>query len=160
MKRTLTVLIAGISFLLGALAVQAQQIKVMEYDASQDIGANTNPSPQSAAYARVIAYQQPDIVCFSELNDGSSAALVGAGGQQWVTNNLAFIFGTKTGVTFWVYIANVGDGYNRNGEISRYPIVSGTTYSDAGGGFANLRGMDSIQIQLSGTNTLQIFMPN
>src|SRR5208282_1052856 len=79
MKRTLTVLIAGISFLLGALAVQAQQIKVMEYDASQDIGANTNPSPQSAAYARVIAYQQPDIVCFSELNDGSSAAAVGAG---------------------------------------------------------------------------------
>jgi PKD repeat protein len=157
MKRKFAFLIVGASFLLGAQAARAQQIKVMEYDASQDIGANTNPSPQSAAYARVIAYQQPDIVCFSELNDGSSAAAVGAGVISWVTNNLASVFGTKTGVTFWVYIANVGDGYNRNGEISRYPIVSGTTYSDAGGGFANLRGMDSIQIQLSGTNTLQIF---
>ncbi|MGD1018859.1 MAG: PKD domain-containing protein [Verrucomicrobiia bacterium] len=157
MKRKLTFLIVGVSFLLGALATQAQQIKLMEYDASNDIGANTNPSPQSAAYARVIGYQQPDIVCFSELNDGSSAAAVGAGVISWVTNNLASVFGTKTGVTFWVYIANVGDGFNRNGEISRYPIVSGTTYSDAGGGFANLRGMDSIKIQLSGTNTLQIF---
>ena len=143
-----------------ALTAQAQQIKVMEYDASQDIGAYTNPSPQSAAYARVIAYQQPDIVCFSELNDTNlpnAVSLVTSGVINWVTNNLAPVFGTKTGVTFWVYIANVGDGYNRNGEISRYPIVSGKTYSDAGGGFANLRGMDSITIQLSGTNTLQIF---
>ncbi len=148
---------AGVACLFGALAARAQQVKVMEYDASQEIGANTNPTPQSAAFTRVIAYQQPDIVCFSELNDGSSVSLVTSGVVNWVTNNLASIFGTKTGVTFWVYIANVGDGYNRNGEISRYPIVSGTTYSDAGGGFANLRGMDSIQIQLSGTNTLQIF---
>ena len=147
----------GVACLFGALAARAQQVKVMEYDASQEIGANTNPTPQSAAFTRVIAYQQPDIVCFSELNDGSSVSLVTSGVVNWVTNNLASIFGTKTGVTFWVYIANVGDGYNRNGEISRYPIVSGTTYSDAGGGFANLRGMDSIQIQLSGTNTLQIF---
>ena len=157
MKRKLTFLIVGASFLLGALAARAQQVKVMEYDASQEIGANTNPTPQSAAFTRVIAYQQPDIVCFSELNDGSSVSLVTSGVVNWVTNNLASIFGTKTGVTFWVYIANVGDGYNRNGEISRYPIVSATTYSDAGGGFANLRGMDSIQIQLSGTNALQIF---
>ncbi len=147
----------GMSVLFTALAAQAQLVKVMEYDASQEIGANTNPTPQSAAFTRVIAYQQPDIVCFSELNDGSSAATVGAGVINWVTNNLASTFGTKTGVTFWVYIASVGDGFNRNGEISRYPIVSGTTYSDAGGGFADLRGMDSIKIQLSGTNTFQIF---
>jgi len=151
---------SGVAFLFAALAAQAQQVKVMEYDASNDIGAYTNPSPQSAAYARVIAYQQPDIVCFSELNDTNlpnAVSLVTGGVINWVTNNLAAVFGTKTGVTFWVYIANVGDGYNRNGEISRYPILSGTTYSDAGGGFNNLRGMDSLKIQLSGTNTLQIF---
>ncbi len=129
----------------------------MEYDASQEVGANTNPVTLATAFARIIAYQQPDIVCFSELNDGGSATPVAAGVINWVTNNLASVFGTKTGVTFWVYIANVGDGFNRNGEISRYPIISGTTYSDAGGSFANLRGMDSIKIQLSGTNTLQIF---
>jgi hypothetical protein len=149
--------IAGLLLVCGTLAIDAQQVKVMEYDASQEIGASTNPTPQSAAFARVIAYQQPDIVCFSELNDGGSATPVAAGVINWVTNNLAAVFGTKTGVTFWVYIANVGDGYNRNGEISRYPILSGTTYSDAGGSFANLRGMDSIKIQLSGTNVLQIF---
>jgi hypothetical protein len=67
----------------------------MEYDASQEIGANTNPTPQSAAFTRVIAYQQPDIVCFSELNDGSSASVVAAGVINWVTNNLATITGTN-----------------------------------------------------------------
>ncbi len=149
--------IAGLFLVCGALALDAQQVRVMEYDASQEVGANTNPIPQSTAFARIIAYQQPDIVCFSELNDGGSATPVAAGVINWVTNNLAPVFGTKTGVTFWVYIANVGDGFNRNGEISRYPILSGTTYSDAGGSFANLRGMDSIKIQLSGTNVLQIF---
>jgi len=142
------------------LAGQAQQVRVMEYDCSNEIGAYTNSTPQSAALARIIAYQRPDIVCFSELNDTNlpnAVSLVTSGVIGWVTNNLSTVFGTKTGVTFWVYIANVGDGYNRNGEISRYPILSGTTYSDAGGGFSNLRGMDSIRIQLSGTNTLQIF---
>ena len=93
--------------LFAALAAQAQQVKVMEYDASNDIGALTNPSPQSAAYARVIAYQQPDIVCFSELNDTNlpnAVSLVTSGVINWVTNNLSSVFGTKTGVTFWVYI--------------------------------------------------------
>ena len=157
MQRTLICSLFAILPLLGAFTARAQQVKIMEYDASQEVGANTNPVTQATAFARIIAYQQPDIVCFSELNDGGSATPVAAGVINWVTNNLASVFGTKTGVTFWVYIANVGDGYNRNGEISRYPIISGTTYSDVGGGFPNLRGMDSIQIQLSGTNVLQIF---
>src|SRR5271170_375546 len=151
---------AGVAVLFTAPAVQAQQVKVMEYDATNEVGANTNASPQSAAFARIIAYQQPDVVCFSELNDTNlpnAVSLVTSGVIDWVTNNLSSVFGTKTGVTFWVYIANIGDGFNRNGEISRYPIISGTTYSDAGGGFPNTRGMDSIQLQLSGTNTLQIF---
>ena len=157
MRKTFAWTVLASLVFFGAATARAQQIKVMQYDSSNDIGANTNPSPQSAAYARIIAYQQPDVVTFSELNDGGSATPVAAGVINWVTNNLAPVFGTKTGVTFWVYISSASDGFNRNGEISRYPIISSTTYSDAGGGFANLRGMDSIKLQLSGTNTLQIF---
>ena len=65
--------IAGLFLVFGTLAADAQQVKVMEYDASQEVGANTNPVTQATAFARIIAYQQPDIVCFSELNDGGSA---------------------------------------------------------------------------------------
>ena len=82
---------------------------------------------------------------------GTAAALT-----DWVTNNLTY-FGNEPGVTFWVDIATYGDGYVRNGSISRYPISDRVTYSDAGGGYGDLRGMESFQVQLSGTNYLKIF---
>ncbi|MGD0651796.1 MAG: endonuclease/exonuclease/phosphatase family protein [Verrucomicrobiia bacterium] len=134
----------------------AQQVKVMQYNVNGHLGnTGSNSSAAAKAIARIINYNQPDIVTFNELQDNgtitTAAAMI-----DWVTNNLTY-FGSKTGVTFWVDIATVGDGSIRNGSISRYPISGAFTYSDAGGGYGNLRGMESFKVQLSGTNALEIF---
>jgi endonuclease/exonuclease/phosphatase family metal-dependent hydrolase len=161
MRRILVYSILGL--LGGVASVSAQHVRVMQYNIDGHLG---NPNPLSnktaaaQALARIINYNQPDIVTFNELQDNGTINTA-AGLIDWVTNNLTY-FGSKTGVTFWVDIATVSDGFQRNGSISRYPTSDATTYSDGRTGcssctFTNLRGMESFKVQLSGTNALQIF---
>lgn len=150
------ILTLGLLCLCGAPVARAQQVKIMQYNIEGHLGNSTNNNTAAAkALARIINYTQPDIITFCELEDHGTIDTA-AGVIDWVTNNLTY-FGNKTGVTFWVDIATKGDGFERNGSISRYPISNAVTYSDGGGGFSNLRGMESFTAQLSGTNTLEVF---
>lgn len=144
-------------------STSAQQVKVMQYNIEGHIGnILSNNTAKAKAIARLINYNRPDIVTFCELEDHGTigASSTTAGVIDWVTNNLTY-FGSKTGVTFWVDIATKGDGLERNGSISRYPVSDAFTYSDAGTlngiGYSNLRGMERFRVQLSGTNSLEVF---
>jgi PKD repeat protein len=140
-------------------SASAQQVKVMQWNVEGHIGnILSNNTSEAKAIARIINYNRPDVVTFCELEDNGTAATT-AGVIAWVTNNLTY-FGSKSGVTFWVDMSR-GDGSERNGSISRYPVSDGFTYSDAGTlngiGYFNLRGMERFRVQLSGTNSLEIF---
>ena len=142
------------------LNLNAQTVRVMQWNVHGNLGALGGANtPEAKAIARIINYTQPDIVTFCELADNGT---INTANElvNWVTNNLT-CFGTQRNVTFWVDIAFYGDGTERNGSISRYPISGAFTYSDAGtlGGtnYPNLRGMESFQVQLSGTNLLEVF---
>jgi len=132
------------------LFASAQQIRVMQWNVAGNLGSITNNKSAAAqAIARIVNYNQPDIITFCELQDNGTLSTAAAM-IDWVTNNVT-CFGSQTGVTFWVDIAAEGDGFIRNGSISRYPISHPLTYS------AGPRGMESFQVQLSGTNTLEVF---
>jgi endonuclease/exonuclease/phosphatase family metal-dependent hydrolase len=156
MRRALTYLIVGSLGFYGVISCPAQQVKVMQYNVEHNLGNSASLNSSGAkAVARIINYNQPDIVTFNELHETGTVSMYGAV-ISWVTNNLPY-FGSKTGVTFWVYIATQTDGSTRNGAISRYPISGAVTYSDGGTSYANLRGMQSFKAQLLGTNALQMF---
>ena len=88
-----------------------------------NISSNNTASAQ--ALARIVNYNQPDILLFDELQDNGvpadTAALI-----NWVTNNVPYL-GAVPNSTFWVAISSIGDGFERNGAMSRYPISNETT---------------------------------
>src|SRR5881397_2970767 len=135
--------------------LHAQNVRVMQWNVKGHIGnIASNNTAEAKAIARIINYNQPDVVTFCELDDNGTINTAAAM-TDWVTNNLTY-FGSQLAVTFWVDIAFFGDGSERNGSISRYPVSDAFTYSDAGtlGGtnYLNLRGMERFRAQLSGTN--------
>ncbi len=144
------VLFAVIVGLVPVFSTSAQQIEVMQWNIRHGLGITaSNSTPQAAAIARVVNYNQPDVLLFNEvLKDtvaNNQAALT-----VWVTNNLPYM-GTQPGVTFFVAVSTVDDFFIRNAAISRYPISNETNDDDG------LRGLHGFRIQLSGTNVLQIF---
>ncbi len=133
----------------------AQQIAVMQWNVLHGLGRQSNnSSTQARAIARIINYNQPDILLFNEVDaNGLSAAQNEAAIIDWVTNNVPYL-GTQTGVTFFVSVSTPSpqhDFFIRNAAVSRYPILAKTTYDDG------LRGLHAIRVQLGGTNELQVY---
>jgi PKD repeat protein/endonuclease/exonuclease/phosphatase family metal-dependent hydrolase len=154
------ILIGSLASLCWLPSSYAQNVRVMQWNVKGYIGnIASNNTPEAKAIARIVNYNQPDIVTFCELQDRGTINTA-AGVTDWVTNNLPY-FGSQLNGTFWVYIAFYGDGSERNGSISRYPLSDAFTYSDAGslGGtnYPTLRGMQRFRVQLSGTNVLEVF---
>jgi len=151
MSRRLTYPVVGLLSLL-ALTANAQQVRVMQWNVLGGLGnAADNNSTQAKAIARIITYNQPDILLFNEVDaDGLSAAQNEAAIIDWVTNNVPYL-GTQPGTTFFVKASSLSDGFNRNAAISRYPILTATTYDDG------LRGLHALRVQLGGTNQLQVY---
>ncbi len=130
----------------------AQQITVMQWNILRGLGRQSNnSSTQARAIARIVNFNQPDILLFNEIDaqnltaDGNRAALI-----DWVTNNIPYL-GSQPGATFYVTVSSQSDGFNRNGAISRYPILTAGTYDDG------LRGLHSFRVQLGGTNQMQVY---
>src|SRR5258706_739975 len=136
-------------FIFWASTLPAQQIRVMQYNIHGTVGSIANNNSAAAqALARIINYNQPDVLLFCEVQDNGVAAGQGAL-VDWVTNNLPYL-GSQQGVTFWVAVSSLGDGFERNAAISRYPISNETTFNDG------LRGLHSFQVHPGSTN-LQVF---
>jgi PKD repeat protein/endonuclease/exonuclease/phosphatase family metal-dependent hydrolase len=138
---------------LTAFRVSAQQVKVMQWNVHGTIGnIASNNTAAAKALARIVNYNQPDILLFNELEDNGQSGTQ-AGVINWVTNNLSYL-GSQPGVTFYVNISSTSDGYLRNGAVSRYQTLNDTTY---GGGNYGPRGLHTFQVQLAGPNKLQVF---
>ncbi len=120
----------------------------MQWNVEKGLGnINSNSASPAQAIARIVNYNQPDILLLNEVEDNGSnttrTALI-----DWVTNNVPYL-GTQS---FYVAVSSLSDGFNRNCAISRYPISNAVSY-DAGLG---LRGLHSFRVQLTLTN-LQVF---
>jgi PKD repeat protein len=162
MGKSLIIPLVGLVLLWGAAPVHAQTIKVMQWNLEGHLGNPASNNTASAkAIARIINYNQPDVILLDEVEDISSLGsgttnLNAAAFIDWVTNNVPYL-GKKLGATFFISFGSLGDGATREGAITRYPMLNVTTYGDGGPNFGNLRGMHAFKVQLSGTNALQLF---
>jgi PKD repeat protein/endonuclease/exonuclease/phosphatase family metal-dependent hydrolase len=149
---SLVVWLAGVSYPLG---INAQEVRVMQWNVERGLGRlSNNTNAQAEAIARVVNYNQPDILLFNEVDcsNGLSAAQNEAALIDWVTNNVAYL-GAQAGVTFYVKASSSSDGFIRNAVVSRYPIFVEGTYTSAN----MIRGLHAFRVQLQGTNVLQVF---
>ena len=152
MKNLLAYLVAVVLCVQFATVAPAQKVRVMQWNIHDGLGTMAdNSTAQAAAIARIVNYNQPDVLLLNEVNTDSivnnQAALT-----AWVTNNLPYM-GALPGVTFFVAVSSKTDTFNRNCAISRYPILTPGTYTST----LSLRGLHSFKVQLAGTNALQIF---
>jgi endonuclease/exonuclease/phosphatase family metal-dependent hydrolase len=125
----------------------------MQWNVHGNIGTSTaNSSAGAAAIARILNYVQPDVLLINEVANGTPAVNTTAL-NQWVSANLPYL---ATG-TFYVAVSTEPSDTQRNAAISRYPILTPFTYPDVPASVNSLRGMHSFQLQLTGTNRLQVF---
>jgi PKD repeat protein len=137
--------------LLGANILGAEQVRVMQWNIHGHLGNMTsNTTAAAKALARIVNYNQPDVLLLNETDyyapPATATALI-----NWVTNNLPYM-GSQPGVTFFVSVSAqpTYDSHNANAAISKYPILNDTTYNDG------LRGLHAFKLQLATTN-LQVF---
>ena len=80
-------LLTGLICLVAASGA-AQQVRVMQWNVLDGLGRQSNNSTaQAQALARIINFNQPDIMLFNEVDaDGLSAAQNEAAITDWVTN--------------------------------------------------------------------------
>jgi len=133
-----------------ALSSFSQQIRVMQWNVHGNIGtATAQSSTGAAAIARILNYLQPDVLLINEVADGSAdtntVSLI-----QWVAGNLPYLATNA----YYVSVSTESSSIQRNAVISRYPVLNPVTYPDVS---SSLRGMFSYELQLAGTNRLQIF---
>ena len=148
MRKTFASLVVWLVGLSWTPTLTAQNIRVMQWNVHDGLGTMANNSaPQAAALARIVNYNQPDVLLLNEVNSSSVSANTAAL-TAWVTNYLPYM-----GTSFFVSVSTVSDGFNRNCAISRFPIFADGTYSDPN----MLRGLHAFRVQLTGTNVLQIF---
>jgi len=158
MRGAATYLFIAFLGLSGVPTVRAQQIRVMQWNVHGTIGdIASNTTDAAKALARIVNYNQPDILLFNELND-SDRPHVTAAVIDWVTNNVSYlgsvpssILGAPSNATFWVAMSSRTDGYERDGIVSRYPVSNEAAYN------IGPRGLHTLRVQLDGTNVLQVF---
>src|SRR5437867_3411790 len=147
MFASLVVWLVGLSW---PPTLHAQNVRAMTWNVHGNIGTSSaNSSAGAAAVARVVNYLQPDVLLLNEVANGT-VAVNSAALTNWVTSNLPYL---ATG-TFYVAVSTEPSDTQRNAAISRYPILAPLTYPDIRD---TLRGMLSFQLQLTGTNRLQVF---
>jgi PKD repeat protein len=136
----------------------AQNVRVMQWNVEGNDGRglgrlSNNTDAQTQADARIVNYNQPDILLFNEIDASNQNAAVGEAALiDWVTNSVPYL-GTQPGVTFFVKASTTSDGFIRNAAVSRYPIFAEGTYTSGN----MVRGLHAFRVQLEGTNVLQVF---
>lgn len=149
-------------FVLGSLPAVAQtEVRLLTWNIRRAIGASDSTTSAQPAIARVINGLQPDIWTIQELG-GSTSNFSANTARSFLVNFIqsqVTIFGANPvdGVNFYVYVGTRTDGFIGNAIVSRYPLLSTTSYSDAGGGFGSLRGMTFALADLPGAVDLGVF---
>jgi PKD repeat protein/endonuclease/exonuclease/phosphatase family metal-dependent hydrolase len=152
------ILLLAVFCLFSGRSTSAQQVKVMQWNVEGNDGQglgrlSNNTNAQTKANARIVNYNQPDILLFNEIDANNQTAAVGEAALiDWITNNVPYL-GTQLGVTFYVKASSGTDGFIRNAAVSRFPIFAEGTYASS----KMVRGLHAFRVQLEGTNVLQIF---
>ncbi len=141
---------------------QAASLSVLSWNIQRGIGDTAANSTTQAALANVVNYLNPDVWTINELGADTptyspTTALNSL--QSFVSTRLT-IFGANPvlGSDYYVYLGTYTDGYLANAIVSRYPLLSTRSYSDAGGGYRSLRGMAFAVVDVPGTtNDVGIF---
>ena len=150
-----------VAFFLGNIAAPAAiVVRVLDYNIHRDIGAPDSERAAQPALAKIVNYLNPDVWTINELGGSSSFSSTFARADliAFVRNELT-VFGPnpREGVDFFVYVGALNDGFITNAIVSRFPFLTTLTYSDAGGGFAALRGLAMGLVDLPGANDLGVF---
>ncbi|TAL06234.1 MAG: endonuclease/exonuclease/phosphatase family protein, partial [Verrucomicrobia bacterium] len=136
--------------LVGPTSSRAQQVTVMHWNVHGNLGTfSAQSGPEALAIARILNYLQPDVFLINEVADGAATTNTIAI-TQWVSTNLPYL----ASGSYYVSVSTESSSIQRNAVISRYPVANTFTYPDVSSG---LRGMFSFQLQLAGTNRLQVF---
>ncbi|MDD5198432.1 MAG: endonuclease/exonuclease/phosphatase family protein [Terrimicrobiaceae bacterium] len=145
-----------------AFGLHAQTtFSVLQTNIHRDIGGSDSNVSAQPYLAQQINMLHPDVWTLQELGGNSAGYnattayndLVG-----FIQSGLT-IFGAnpKLNLNFYVYLGSIDDGFDTTAIVSRYPILSAQTFSDAGGGYGSLRGLAMTTIDIPGTTNLDVF---
>ncbi len=149
-------------FLASAVAAMAQlPVRVLDYNIHRDIGATDSNLGSQPALAKVVNYLRPDVWTINELG-GNSVTFNETNARTALVNFIngsLTIFGAnpQVGIDYFVYVGELTDGYITNAIVSRYPLLSTQTFSDAGNSYAALRGLTMALVDLPGATDLGVF---
>lgn len=136
-------------------------VRVLTYNIHRDIGGSDSNTGSQPALAKVVNYLRPDVWTINELG-GNNVAFNATTAHNYlvafIQSNLS-IFGPspQENINFFVYLSAINDGYDTVAIISRYPVQSTQTYSDAGSGFGALRGLARASVALPDGNVIDVF---
>jgi len=151
--------LAGLAFVSGALAQVS--VSVLQTNIHRDIGGSDSNTTSQPYLAQEINFLNPDVWTLQELggNNVSYNATTAYNDLVAFVQSDLTIFGANpaVGVNFYVYLSARNDGFDTSAIVSRYPILSSQTSSDAGGGNGALRGLARVTLDIPGNTNLDIF---
>jgi len=155
-------LLVVVALLTLATGLRAQvSINVLQTNIHRDIGGSDSNMSSQPYLAQEINFLNPDVWTLQELggNNVSYNATTAYNDLVAFVQSDLTIFGASpaVGVNFYVYLSTRNDGYDTSAIVSRYPILSSQTYSDAGGGNSALRGLARVTLDIPGSTNLDIF---
>jgi endonuclease/exonuclease/phosphatase family metal-dependent hydrolase len=145
----------------GDAAAQSTSVRVLDFNIRRGIGGTDSTTSEQLEIAKIVNYLQPDVWTINELGGNSSAFNPTTAHDllvSFIRNDLT-IFGAnpQEGTNFFLYIGTIDDNYITNAIVSRYPLLATHTYSDGGGGFGSVRGLEMALVDVPGPNDVGVF---
>jgi endonuclease/exonuclease/phosphatase family metal-dependent hydrolase len=156
-------LLVAIALITGqaALAATLVDVRILDWNIERSIGGSDSTIGAQPEIAKVVNYLNPDIWTINELGGNSSGynALNAHGFLSTFVQTKLTIFGANPveGVHYFLYVGTMSDGFISNAIVSRYPLIETQSYSDAGGGFASLRGLQMALVDVPGETDIGVF---
>jgi endonuclease/exonuclease/phosphatase family metal-dependent hydrolase len=142
-------------------AAQIVDVRVLDFNIHRDIGAADSNIGSQPELAKIVNYLKPDVWTINELGGNSSGFNRTTAHDllsSFIRNDLT-IFGPAPveGVNYFLYVGEISDGFITNAIVSRYPLLETQTFSDAGGGFNALRGLELALVDIPGPTDIGLF---
>ena len=136
-------------------------VRLLTYNIHRDIGGSDSVTSAQPALAKVVNFLDPDIWTLNEVggvNTRYNAATALSDLTTFISSNIT-VFGANPQASrdYYVYFSSINDGYDTSAIVSRYPFVSTETFSDAGSGYAALRGLAMAEVSLPDATKLAVF---
>ena len=147
--------LAALLLLLLVCTAGAQtSFSVLQTNIHRDIGGSDSVTTAQPYLAQEVNYLDPDVWTINELG-GNNTSFNLTTATNYLTSFIqssVTIFGSNPvlGTDYFVYVSTINDGYDTSAIVSRYPITSSQTFSDAGGGYSALRGLIEATVSIGG----------